>query len=95
MLFFNSYFLGTYFSENALLPGLVQGEFDGDITAKNLYLELHELIQVNSKNIFYKWLLDKFKQLSIDAFLHNFTLTYPLADNVVSFMNITFILIEY
>lgn len=37
------YFTGTYFSENALLPGLVQGEFMGESKASR-YLQVINLL---------------------------------------------------
>nr|CAD7460574.1 unnamed protein product [Timema tahoe] len=69
---------GTYFSENALLPGLVKGDFDEDMTAKNYQLELLEESSRYPNSMPYPWLLAKFRQLSLDVYTHNFTLNYPL-----------------
>nr|CAD7409168.1 unnamed protein product [Timema poppensis] len=69
---------GTYFSENALLPGLVKGDFDEDMTAKNYQSELLEESSRYPDSVPYPWLLAKFRQLSLDVYTHNFTLNYPL-----------------
>nr|CAD7399829.1 unnamed protein product [Timema cristinae] len=68
----------TYFSENALLPGLVKGDFDEDMTAKNYQSELLEESSRYPNSMPYPWLLAKFRQLSLDVYTHNFTLNYPL-----------------
>nr|CAD7265801.1 unnamed protein product [Timema shepardi] len=68
----------TYFSENALLPGLVKGDFDEDMTAKNYQSELLEESSRYPDSVPYPWLLAKFRQLSLDVYTHNFTLNYPL-----------------
>ncbi|XP_066999690.1 glycosylphosphatidylinositol anchor attachment 1 protein [Anabrus simplex] len=69
---------GTYFSENALLPGLVKGEFDEDGMAKKYLAELVEEANRFPDGIPYSWLLAKFGQLSLDTYTHNFTLNSPL-----------------
>lgn len=74
---------GTYFSENALLPGLVQGGFDEDVTAKKLFLELRGVLQSSPNEVPFDWLIQKFNEIGMDAYLHNFKLTYPLANNKV------------
>ena len=40
-LAYNPFNHGTYFSENALLPGLVQGDFHGDSKARNYLASLN------------------------------------------------------
>lgn len=37
----------TYFSENALLPGLVTNEFNGEYAAKQFYNEFEKELEVN------------------------------------------------
>ncbi|XP_063237453.1 glycosylphosphatidylinositol anchor attachment 1 protein [Bacillus rossius redtenbacheri] len=69
---------GTYFSENALLPGLVKGDFDEDVLAKQYHSELLEEAARYPDGVPYPWLLAKFRQLSLDTYTHNFTLHYPL-----------------
>lgn len=44
----------TYFSENALLPGLVTNEFNGEYDAKQYFNELMQELQVRH-NIFQKY----------------------------------------
>ncbi|KDR22254.1 glycosylphosphatidylinositol anchor attachment 1 protein [Zootermopsis nevadensis] len=69
---------GTYFSENALLPGLVKGEFDEDAIAKVYQSELLDEAAKYPNGVPYSWLIAKFRQLNLDTYTHNFTLTYPL-----------------
>lgn len=68
----------TYFSENALLPGLVHSKFTDDQSAKLFYAELLDEMQKYDNSIPYPWLLAKFRQIGLDTYTHNFTLNYPL-----------------
>ncbi|KAF5275044.1 hypothetical protein FQA39_LY06981 [Lamprigera yunnana] len=68
---------GTYFSENALLPGLVKSEFRDDGTAKLFYDELQDEMSKYENSIPYPWILGKFQQMGLDTYTHNFTLNYP------------------
>lgn len=74
----------TYFSENALLPGLVKSEFKDDSTAKQYYNELEDEMKKYDDSIPYPWLLAKFQQIGLDTYTHNFTLNYPLGKLNVS-----------
>lgn len=78
------YISGTYFSENALLPGLVRGEFDEENFANKLFIELREIMQSNPNQIPSTWLIQKFHDISLDAYIHRFNLTNPLSNNTVS-----------
>ncbi|KAJ4428966.1 hypothetical protein ANN_25962 [Periplaneta americana] len=69
---------GTYFSENALLPGLVKGEFDKDAAAKQYQSELLDEAARYPDGVPYSWLLAKFRQLNLDVYTHNFTVHNPL-----------------
>ncbi|XP_046385153.1 glycosylphosphatidylinositol anchor attachment 1 protein [Ischnura elegans] len=69
---------GTYFSENALLPGLVKGEFDEYASAKTFFTEITEEAARYPDSVPYPWLIAKLKQLNLDTYTHNFTLKYPL-----------------
>lgn len=69
---------GTYFSENALLPGLVKGEFDEDAVAKVYQSELLDEAARYPDGMPFSWLLAKFRQLNLDTYTHNFTLNSPL-----------------
>lgn len=80
--------LSTYFSENALLPGLVKSEFNEGNTAKLYYNELLEEMKTYKDSIPYPWLLAKFRQIGLDTYSHNFTLNYPLGKPQVCDMSI-------
>lgn len=67
----------TYFSENALLPGLVNRRFDLGRFAKDALENLKE--EANSHaSLPLPWLLGQFRQLGLDVYRHNFSLHYPL-----------------
>lgn len=71
----------TYFSENALLPGLVTNEFRGEQTAKQYYNELLRELEdkyEDSDGMPIPWLVAKMSQLHLEVYTHNFTLNYPL-----------------
>ena len=79
---FNS---STHFSENSLLPGLVNSEFEDDQLVKSIYDDLRDEMDHVSTSIPKSWLLAKFRQFNMDAFSHNFTLHYPLSNSKVNF----------
>ncbi|XP_067142651.1 glycosylphosphatidylinositol anchor attachment 1 protein [Centruroides vittatus] len=66
----------TYFSENALLPGLVQREYSQGGAANILHESLQEEAKTHS-SLPYAWLQGQFRQLGLDVYTHNFTLHYP------------------
>ncbi|CAH1963460.1 unnamed protein product [Acanthoscelides obtectus] len=68
----------TYFSENALLPGLVKTQFREDKLALTYHEELLDEMKKYDDSIPYPWLLAKFRQIGLDVFVHNFTLNSPL-----------------
>uniref|UniRef100_A0A1B6GEY6 GPI-anchor transamidase component GPAA1 n=1 Tax=Cuerna arida TaxID=1464854 RepID=A0A1B6GEY6_9HEMI len=78
LLAHNSFNAATYFSENALLPGLVKGEFDLDGEAKVMLGELELEAQRFQESMPVSWLTAKMTRLSLDTYTHNFTLNYPL-----------------
>lgn len=78
----------TYFSENALLPGLVKSEFTDSHSANIYHEELLEEMKEHEDSVPYSWLLAKFKQMGLETYTHNFTLNYPLNDSQVSFIYI-------
>lgn len=67
----------TYFSENALLPGLVKSQFREDREALRYHEELLDEMNKYEDSIPYPWLLAKFRQIGLDAYIHNFTLISP------------------
>ncbi|CAH0717989.1 unnamed protein product, partial [Brenthis ino] len=76
----------TYFSENALLPGLVTNEFNGEHSANQFFNEfLQELEEKydESDEIPIPWLVGKMSQLHLEVYTHNFTLNYPLGQGQV------------
>ncbi|XP_031625830.1 glycosylphosphatidylinositol anchor attachment 1 protein [Contarinia nasturtii] len=70
----------TYFSENALLPGLVNSEMRMEHThfAVKLYDDLEREREKHKNTIPTAWILAKFRQIGLEAYVHNFTLNYPL-----------------
>lgn len=76
----------TYFSENALLPGLVTNEFNGENSAKQFYNEF--LLEMEDKyedlgDMPVPWLVGKMSQLHLEVYTHNFTLNYPMGQGQV------------
>ena len=76
---------GTYFSENALLPGLVQGDYSEDSDAQAFLAEIQAEAKKYPFSIPDEWLAKKFRQLFLEAYIQNFTLNNPLKENVVIF----------
>lgn len=70
----------TYFSENALLPGLVYSEIRSDTTnfALSMNDELDRERETHRNKIPTAWILAKFRQIGLETNAHNFTLNYPL-----------------
>lgn len=73
----------TYFSENALLPGLVTSEFNEAAAAERFLKDLHDEMDRYPDSVPYSWLLAKFEQIGLDTYTHNFTLNSPLKLNEV------------
>lgn len=80
----------TYFSENALLPGLVKSQFREDREASMFYEELTDEMKKYEDSIPYPWLLAKFRQIGLDAYVHNFSLRSPLSKKEVILITIVF-----
>ncbi|CAG4951794.1 unnamed protein product, partial [Parnassius apollo] len=76
----------TYFSENALLPGLVTKEFNAESSANRFFSEfLQELEDKYQETdaIPVPWLVAKMSQLHLEVYTHNFTLNYPMGQGQV------------
>ncbi|KAK7597859.1 hypothetical protein V9T40_010084 [Parthenolecanium corni] len=73
---------GTYFSENALLPGLVQGDYSEESEAQALYAEIQDEAQKYPYSIPDEWIRDKFQELYLEAYIQNFTLNNPLKEKL-------------
>ncbi|XP_077542448.1 glycosylphosphatidylinositol anchor attachment 1 [Haemaphysalis longicornis] len=67
----------TYFSENALLPGLVNRRFNLGSLAKDALESLQEEAKSHA-SLPLPWMLGQFRQLGLDVYRHNFSLHYPL-----------------
>lgn len=85
-LAYPSFNAGTYFSENALLPGLVKSQFREDQEAGLFYEELKDEMKKYEDSIPYSWLLAKFRQIGLDTYVHNFSLISPLSKKEVIFI---------
>ncbi|XP_060515996.1 glycosylphosphatidylinositol anchor attachment 1 protein isoform X2 [Cylas formicarius] len=68
----------TYLSENALLPGLVKLRFQEDDAAMRYYEDLRNEMQKYPNDMPSSWILAKFRQIGLDAYTHNFSLSSPL-----------------
>ncbi|KAK7006502.1 Glycosylphosphatidylinositol anchor attachment 1 protein, partial [Halocaridina rubra] len=79
----NNFNHGTYFSENALLPGLVQGDFEGDSRALQYLDSLKMEVEKYTSGMPYPWLVGQLTQLGLETYTHNFTLNYPLGHGKV------------
>ncbi|OAD57552.1 Glycosylphosphatidylinositol anchor attachment 1 protein, partial [Eufriesea mexicana] len=78
----------TYFSENALLPGLVTKKSNLEQTAKQYYVYLLHEMKRYPDVMPYAWLAAKLNQLHLDVFIHNFTLVNPFQDQQFTGQNI-------
>ncbi|XP_059061298.1 glycosylphosphatidylinositol anchor attachment 1 protein [Achroia grisella] len=76
----------TYFSENALLPGLVTNEFNAEQSSKQFFNDfLYELEDkyYDTDEMPVPWLVAKMSQLHLEVYTHNFTLNYPLGQGQI------------
>ena len=69
----------TYFSENALLPGLVKVEFNMEHVARQYLEDLRDEAKKNPDGPPpFAWIEARFKQMGLEVYRHNFTLNFPL-----------------
>ncbi|XP_072947948.1 glycosylphosphatidylinositol anchor attachment 1 protein [Epargyreus clarus] len=76
----------TYFSENALLPGLATNEFNAEQSAKQFHNEFLQELEdkyYNTEEMPVPWLVAKMSQLHLEVYTHNYTLNYPLGHGQV------------
>ena len=79
----------TYFSENALLPGLVTKESNLMHASKLFHQELiRELERQRGDQLPSSWLAARFRQLHLDTFVHNFTLIHPFRNQKFTGKNV-------
>lgn len=70
---------GTYFSENALLTGVVENEFSSFYNPSQLKAELKSEVKKDKEKKFpAEWLNNKLFELGLDTAIQNFTFSYPL-----------------
>ncbi|XP_071948996.1 glycosylphosphatidylinositol anchor attachment 1 protein-like [Antedon mediterranea] len=69
----------TYFSENALLPGLVEREFLTDKNVKSYTNELLELVKKQDL-LPVDWLSEKFSEIGLEVYHQNFTSNHPFLE---------------
>lgn len=67
----------TYFSENALLPGLVDRKFNSGSSVKRLLDSLVEEAKNHRSVLPSAWIQGHFRQMGLDVYENNFTLRYP------------------
>ena len=82
----------TYFSENALLPGLVTGGYDQDRSAVHYLTSLQEENKKYPGHAPLPWLEAQFKQLGLEVYTQHFSLHYPLRNSSFSGTNLYAIL---
>ncbi|KAK7114135.1 glycosylphosphatidylinositol anchor attachment 1 protein-like isoform X2 [Littorina saxatilis] len=69
---------GTYFSENALLPGLVESDLPHGFPSLNTYTDLLKAeISKDKKRAPKEWIFKQLQSLGLDTYRHNFTIKYP------------------
>ncbi|KAG7188931.1 hypothetical protein KM043_008532 [Ampulex compressa] len=78
----------TYFSENALLPGLVTKESNLEHVSKQIHHELVHEMKRYPNVMPYAWLSAKMHQLHLDVYTHNFSLIYPFQQQKFTGQNI-------
>ncbi|XP_043277849.1 glycosylphosphatidylinositol anchor attachment 1 protein isoform X2 [Venturia canescens] len=78
----------SYFSENALLPGLVMKGSNIDYAAYQYYRDLKEEMKLHPDGMPYPWILAKLNQLHLDVYTHNFTLNYPFRNRKFTGQNV-------
>ncbi|XP_034933569.1 glycosylphosphatidylinositol anchor attachment 1 protein [Chelonus insularis] len=78
----------TYFSENALLPGLVTKESNLESTARQYYRELLDEMSKDPNRMPLPWISAKLNQLHLDVYTHNFSLNYPFQKHQFTGQNI-------
>ncbi|XP_059141219.1 glycosylphosphatidylinositol anchor attachment 1 protein-like [Physella acuta] len=69
---------GTYFSENALLPGLVESDLPSLLQSAVVYKsEVEAELKKDTKVSPHKWIYKKFQDMGLETFSQNFSVVYP------------------
>ena len=75
----------TYFSENALLPALVEREYRSERDTKNYVTELQEASRDMPKgSIPSNWLTGQLMAIGLDVYTQNFSVSHPFMETVKS-----------
>lgn len=93
-LAYNPFNAKTYFSENALIPGLVESTFYTDHGSEKYYEELKEEFRVRKEyvdnmtehkrdeSLLYSlptsWLETRMRAIGLETYVHNYSFTYPM-----------------
>ncbi|XP_064640517.1 glycosylphosphatidylinositol anchor attachment 1 protein-like [Lineus longissimus] len=67
----------TYFSENALLQGLVDDNFNLPADAKTYYDQFMEEVKKTDSEIPHKWLKSKFREIGLDTYTQTYHFKFP------------------
>lgn len=73
----------TYFSDNALLPGLVNREFTYGSLAENLVKLLEAETDKLAGKMPVDFIMDQFRKQGLEVYDHNFTIRYPFGKKPV------------
>ncbi|OWF36351.1 Glycosylphosphatidylinositol anchor attachment 1 protein [Mizuhopecten yessoensis] len=68
----------NYFSENALLPGLVENEFFSSADIKANIDDYRSQLKKDKRKVPREWVYEKLQSLGLDTYLHNYSIRYPL-----------------
>ncbi|XP_052231014.1 glycosylphosphatidylinositol anchor attachment 1 protein-like [Dreissena polymorpha] len=68
----------TYFSENALLPGVVESGFFFDFDVSSYITEVKEELKRDKRNVPRDWLYQKMREAGLETYKQNYTIHYPL-----------------
>ncbi|XP_061197375.1 glycosylphosphatidylinositol anchor attachment 1 protein-like [Saccostrea echinata] len=68
----------TYFSENALLPGLVTNEFYAEMNLNAIAAELKEEFNKDKRKVPREWIYNHFREIGLDTYIQNYSIKYPL-----------------
>lgn len=74
----------TYFSDNALLPGLVNREFTLTSQAETLLQSLEQQVSKSGGRLPHERIMAEFRQIGLETYQQNFTLNDPLNTKPVS-----------
>lgn len=68
----------NYFSENALLPGLVENEFYSSADIKAYIDEYKAQLKKDVRKVPREWVYDQLRSLGLDTYIQNYSIRYPL-----------------